>query len=232
MYSRDTRIQRETAEHLHWDNRLSTAEIGVRCSDGVVTLQGVVPTCAARIAAEADAGDIPGVQRIQNDTIIQHPIEMYRPDDTELRIHIERQFLWNPHFKSARIAVSCDEGEVTLSGGVDAYWKKIRAEEMLYDIGGVLAVHNDLVVNPARARSDRELEQMVTAAIVRAGAADIDTLTICADRGVVRLEGLVPDWNVMHAIVRIAMHTEGVTDIINATAISPKAEPPPGGPAR
>ncbi len=224
MARTDAEIQHAVVRQIHADDRLSAAEISVACADGAITLEGVAPTYAARIAAESDTREIPGVRTVDNRTLVQRPAALYRPSDDELRVHLERHYLWNPHLKSGKIAVRVDEGVVRLSGSVDAFWKKIRAEEMAYDIGGVLAVFNDLAVFPARPRDDAEIVEAIEAGVARGGQADVSALSIHAHNGDVALKGPVSDWNALHAVYRIAMHTNGVTGITNALVISPKAE--------
>lgn len=55
---------------LAWDGRLNEANLVVRFSAGVVTLNGVMQSAAQRREAEDIARHIPGVHRVVNEILV------------------------------------------------------------------------------------------------------------------------------------------------------------------
>ena len=110
-------------------------------------------------------------------------------------------------------------GRVTLSGRVDAYWRKKRAEELVSAIIGVLAVDNALAVVPTESRVDKSMADDITAAFERNRAIDINTVDVKVEDGIVTLSGKVPTWNAMLTAEDIARYTAGVVDVINDLSV-------------
>ena len=64
----------------------------------------------------------------------------------ELELSVNDELFWDPKIDNAAIAVSADDGAVTLSGTVGSYRQKREAEKAAERVYGVVYVNNDLDV--------------------------------------------------------------------------------------
>jgi len=62
------------------------------------------------------------------------------PPDNEIKEHLENLFRWNQEMSQEYVRIAVTGGTVMLEGTVDAYWKKLRAEQMAASVKGVLGV--------------------------------------------------------------------------------------------
>lgn len=222
MYT-DDEIKRVVLDQLNWDYRIGTSEIEVNVYNGEVTLEGMVPSYNAKQAAEADVLQVPGVIKVNDKLVIKFPTNLTVPSDSEIQMRVLNRFLWNPIIEASSVNVRVDRGNVILHGTVDAYWKKIRAEEIAYDIAGVVHVSNELVVVPTHEYSDKAIAEDIMAALQRNFDLTSQRIELDVDNGKVTLSGVVDSMRDMYSIYRIARFTRGVRDVINLLKVQKKA---------
>ncbi len=222
MYT-DDEIKRVVIDQLNWDYRIGTSEIEVNVYNGEVTLEGMVPSYNAKQAAEADVLQVPGVIKVNDKLVIKFPTNLTVPSDSEIQMRVLNRFLWNPIIEASSVNVRVDRGNVILHGTVDAYWKKIRAEEIAYDIAGVVHVSNELVVVPTHEYSDKAIAEDIMAALQRNFDLTSQRIELDVDNGKVTLSGVVDSMRDMYSIYRIARFTRGVRDVINLLKVQKKA---------
>src|SRR6478736_5516302 len=88
--------------------------------------------------------------------------------DTDLTADVSDELFWDPKLDSAAIAVSADDGKVTLRGTVGSLREKREAKKAAERVFGVISVDNQLQVklmNDQR-RSDAELRGDVLQALM------------------------------------------------------------------
>lgn len=219
----DEEIKRVVIDQLAWDYRIGMSAIEVYVHNGEVTLEGTVPSYAARQAAQADVLQVPGVVSVKDRLVIKFPSNISVPSDSEIQIRLLNRLLWNPNIESSGIDVTVDRGTVILRGTTDAYWKKMRAEEIAYDIQGVVHVSNELVVVPTHTYADKAIAQDIMAALQRNFELDHHRIDINVDNGRVTLSGTVYDLREVHKAYRIARFTRGVCDVVNLLKVYQKA---------
>ncbi|MFP4417192.1 MAG: BON domain-containing protein [Chitinispirillaceae bacterium] len=209
-------IRKDVVDQLYWDGRLEAAEVQVDVHDGEVILQGYVPSYAAHEAAEADALAVPGVLRVKNRTTIGRPPagkEEEGPSDGQIAQSVNAVLSWNRSLSGSAIVARADDGVVTLEGSVDAYWKKQRAQEVAYEIIGVLSVMNEIAVVPSGDHTDQAIAENIRLAMERSSDVFPDLLTITVEDGDVQIKGEVPDWSGYYSVRHIAQYTAGVTNV-------------------
>src|SRR5689334_17604923 len=69
-------------------------------------------------------------------------------DDNRIRINVEEELAWTPDVESDHIAVSVEDGVVTLTGSVPDIFDKQQAECAAKRIAGVRGIANDIRVQP------------------------------------------------------------------------------------
>jgi osmotically-inducible protein OsmY len=211
-------IKKDVVDQLYWDSRVDASKVKVTVSDGKVLLSGSTPSFMSRHAAETDAYMVEGVVSVENRILVEPTMKV--PSDEEIRRAIENTFIWDPDFDAREITVSVAGGRVTLEGTVDAYWKKLKAEEAVNHFLGVIDVSNKLAITPAENIVDQSIAQDIMAALDRNVNVNADDLDVEVDHGVVTLSGKVSDWNEYIAAYNMARYTGGVIDVINDLVIA------------
>jgi osmotically-inducible protein OsmY len=206
-------VKRNVVDQLAWDDRVDASKVGVAVDGGTVVLSGSVATPFARQAATQDARVVLGVAAVDNQLVVDmvEPV----PPAPELEERMRRVLDWNPAIDSERITLSHQNGVVTVSGSVDALWKKFEVEYRLLDIAGVLGVVNELTVVPTQSINDELIANDIRAVIDRRIDIDIEDVDIKVEDGVVTLTGTVPTWTARSAAMEAASYTIGVTAVID-----------------
>jgi osmotically-inducible protein OsmY len=204
-------IRRDVRNQLDWDYRVDEQDVNVRVSDGVVTLRGTVETYSGKEAAEADAWSVTGVVDVRNN--IEVDAETQDQGQGNISRSAENVLEWNSEIDAADIVVSTVGGIVTLEGTVDSYWKKVRAEELVANVTGVVDVQNRLAVVPGEDIVDQHIAEDIVDAIERKSFVDMEDVTVRVKDGVVTLNGQVDSRTERQAVYESALYTDGVTAV-------------------
>jgi osmotically-inducible protein OsmY len=207
---KDEEIKKDALEQLYWDDRVDASNLKVEVSRGEAFLTGTVPNYGAYQAAEDDLWSIPGVRYVRNDAVVKYPVGAKVPSCAEIKASIERVLLWQPDIDSLDIDVSMEDGAVVLQGSVDAYWKKIRAEELALALSGVSSIRNELAVVPSGAYTDKAIADDIESALKQNIGADVDSIEVRVENGKVALSGSVSSLPALYAAEKIVENTPGV----------------------
>lgn len=215
MNRRDETIKKEVVDQLYWDNRVDADDVTVHVDNGVVTLDGTVPTHGARSSAVTDTWMIDGVTSVEDkiDVEISPAIEI--PTDAEIRNNIENILSWNTDIDVMEIDVTVEGGVVTLEGTVDEYWKKWKAVELVSDVSGVIDVIDEMTVVPTGSFIDQDIAETINNALDRNLYIDAEDITVEVEHGKVTLTGVVPTNFVRSKAGDIASYTAGVIEVHN-----------------
>lgn len=153
----DEQIKKNIVDELYWDNRVDASKVTVEVDEGRVVLRGEVPTYLASTAAHDDALKMLGVVSVDNQLIVSYPVSATVPSDVETLTEIEKKLSRNPGIDILDLEVEVVSGEVTLRGTVDAYWKKLHAEDLAVSEPGVLIINNHLAIVPANDVIDQDI---------------------------------------------------------------------------
>ena len=217
----DEKIKKDVTDQLYWDYRVDASNVQVTVDDGVVELEGTVPSFSAKESASTDAWSVGGVIRVENDLDVKYAPGLTVPTDDEIRSNIKDVFLWNPYLTSYKIDVSVKNGWVTLEGTVDAYWKKVRAELEATDVVGVLGITNKIAVVPTESITDERIAEDVVNAVDRDIRVYADDVDVKVEGGQVTLTGSVPTWTAKSAAHSAALYTYGVKDVKDRITVTP-----------
>ncbi|HTU69834.1 MAG TPA: BON domain-containing protein [Candidatus Baltobacteraceae bacterium] len=125
---------------------------------------------------------------------------------------------------STEVHVSDADGTIALSGSARTQAERDRYVSAAKSVGGVVAVRDDLSVNP-RLQGVREdtldaaLDVRVSAAIAGQAGANAFHIAPSARNGVVTLTGTVPSRDVDQVIVQTVRHVEGVRRVIDRITV-------------
>lgn len=143
----------------------------------------------------------------------------------ELQRDVQNAIKWEPQLHAAEIGVTAKDGVITLMGNVDAYFKKIEAENAAKNVDGVKAVAEEIEVRYSNSnKSDQEIANDVLKALVYNLTVPDESIQIKVEKGWVTLEGLVP-WNYQkEAAEQSITHLAGVKRVINHMKIKAEVE--------
>ena len=143
----DAELQQHVMDELKWEPTIRAAEIGVAVKDGVVTLSGSVDSYGKKWAADRAAKRVFGVRAV-TDEIKVKLTSYFKRADKDIAQAAAKVLDWNLWIPNERIKVMVQDGQITLSGDVDWYYQKERAEDAVRHLVGVLGVINSITVKP------------------------------------------------------------------------------------
>jgi osmotically-inducible protein OsmY len=143
--------------------------------------------------------------------------------DKQLRQNVENALEWEPSIDGAKIAVTADNGAVTLRGEVKTFAERASAERVSLRVYGVKAVANDIAVRPisTSARSDSDLAAAIVTALRWNTQVPADRVVATVADGWVTLKGEV-EWHFQReAAERSVRDLAGVIGVTNSVTIKP-----------
>jgi osmotically-inducible protein OsmY len=143
----DAELQKHVMDELKWEPTIHAAEIGVAVKNGVVTLSGSVDSYGKKWAADRAAKRVFGVKAVIEEIKVTLAGSYKRADKdiAQAATNVLELNLWIP---SNRIKVMVQNGQITLTGDVDWYYQKERAEDAVRHLIGVLGVINSITIKP------------------------------------------------------------------------------------
>lgn len=140
----DEAIRDAIQDALAYDPRVMSFNVESTVSNGLVTLTGTVDNLKAKRAAERVARETVGVMNINN-------LLKVRPEpvlaDASVETNIEHALARDPFVDRYEIDVNAINGKAYLSGTVDSFYEKSRADDAASRAAGVTEVENDLIVD-------------------------------------------------------------------------------------
>ncbi len=183
----DPQISNAVDYTLLSDVALSSSQVDVAVSSGIVTLTGVVNNLMTKERATRLAQTIRGVRAVVN-TLVLKPVAR---SDYEIRKDAQSALLYDAATDSYPIKLEVRDGVVTLSGIVPSHSAKRLAINIVEGVKGVKGVKDSLELDSAKRRSDTE----IAAEVERAIATDVwlhpNTIKTSVHDGTVTLSGIV-----------------------------------------
>jgi osmotically-inducible protein OsmY len=149
--------------------------------------------------------------------------------DGALRDEVLRELALDPEVDETHIAVSVENGAVTLGGHVSSYPEKHAAVRAAERVFGVRAVADELKVelHEAGLRDDIDIAEAI-AQELRWNALVPDTVKAEVRRGVVTLRGVVDFPFQREEAERLVENVTGITGVSNEIVVRPPARPDAG----
>ena len=118
---------------------------------------------------------------------------MVHPDQ-EIQQDVLTELRWDLGVAASEIGVAVKDGVVTLSGNVDTFMKKWRAEEAALRVNGVSAVANDIEVRLVGSeRTDADIAAAAVNALNWNSTVPANKVRVTVEKGWVTLKGEV-EW--------------------------------------
>lgn len=138
----------------------------------------------------------------------------------ELQRDVQNAIKWEPQLHAAEIGVTAKDGIVTLMGTVDAYFKKIEAENAAKNVDGVKAIVEEINVRYSNSqKSDTDIANDVIKALIDCWSVPNEKLKVKVEDGWITLEGHLT-WNYQkEAAEKAIAYLSGVKGINNQIKI-------------
>ena len=211
----DAQLQKDVMEELKWEPCVTASEIGVSAANGVVTLNGTVPTYAEKLAAERAAQRVGGVKAIAEEITIKLSGLHTRTDAeiAEAAVSSLKSHVWVP----TDIQATVTHGWVTLKGHVSWEFQRVAAKDAVRFMPGVKGVSNDITLKPTA--QPFAVKDAIKKALVRNAEIDAGKVNVAADGGAVTLSGSVRSWDERAEAGTAAWNAPGVNTVQNDIAV-------------
>ena len=147
--------------------------------------------------------------------------------DSDIRRDVEGELRWDPDIDTTDIAVTVNNGVVTLAGFVRSFMQKYQAEADAKRVAGVVAVANDIEIRlpGVDERPDPEIARDAIQRIKSELPLAWDKIRAVVKNGWVTLEGEV-EWNYQRERAEAAVRrVRGLKGVINSIEVKPRVAP-------
>ncbi len=145
--------------------------------------------------------------------------------DQEIQADVMAELRWDPSVPANEIGVVVKDGVVTLTGTVDTYMKKWRAEEVAHHVNGVIAVANEIQVRSIGERTDSDIAEAAVHALSWNSTIPQGKIHVTVDKGWITLKGEV-EWQYQRQEAERAVRgLFGVKGVSNLITVKPAATP-------
>lgn len=229
----DQAIQAGVMAALARDPATEAPNVQADVEDGVVTLEGNADSYAEKQLAATVAKGVRGVTGVQNRIDVLRKVD--RPD-REIAKEVKARLMNDVRVDDKLVAVTVDDGVVTLAGNVGSLAERRRAGLDAW-VNGVKAVENNLEVKAwardtlrreaaVEPREDEKLQEAVVATLSYDPRVNSINLDVTVDSGVVTLRGVVSDARAKRAAEESTENVTGVFTVRNFIKVRPDEIPP------
>lgn len=198
----DEEIEDDIEAALEDDPRVNAMNISIIVENNIAILNGTVNSIRAKNRAQQIAEMIKGVLYVKNNIKVR--LEEPLPD-TIIAQNIKNAFLWDPYVDRYDISVYVLNNRAYLTGNVNTYYERQRAENIAYGILGVVDVNNNITVDYSWTwSSDSEIENNIEGQLFWSIFVDSYDISVTVNNGVATLYGVVDSWSELHNAVKNA----------------------------
>lgn len=144
--------------------------------------------------------------------------------DAMLKSAVVDELGWTPGLNSTNVGVAANNGTVTLSGEVESYPEKLRAEEAAKRVRGVTAFADEITVRGGwTGLNDTDIAREAGEALERSVEIPAGSVTATVHQHAITLAGQVPWHYHREAAGNAVRYLKGVTAVTNDITITPTA---------
>jgi osmotically-inducible protein OsmY len=207
------KLEKEVIQRFKWDDRIDDSQIDVSVIDNTAILRGCVNTYPEKILAEIETQFIPEIKSVKNEIEIKFPESYENIKDKEVEDAVFCLLNANSEIDSNNIGISIENGNVSLEGRVNSYWKKDKIRNMASQVKGVVSISDNIAVVPDEKITDDEIEELLKTAMANSVHIDANKVSLKINNGIVELSGILPSMSSYNAVIKLVRSTKGVVDI-------------------
>jgi osmotically-inducible protein OsmY len=215
----DSALREDVEAELEWTRDVDQTDIAVKVHDGIVALNGYVPSYHQKYRAEAAAKRVSGVKAVANDLAVRLPLGSTRTDPEIARdVVAALQSALPASADSVKPIVH--EGRVALEGTLEWHFERDRAEKAARRVRGVVSVRNSIALRthtPSPAAPD--IKRGIEDAFRRNALIDAQSVRVEAQGSEVILRGEVRSWSEHDQAEQTAWTSPGVVSVKNEITI-------------
>ncbi len=197
---------------------LDESHVLLNVKDGVVTLNGHVPTYPQKRAAVRAAERVSGVSAVADELEVQL-VGSHVRDDTDIAESIAHIMNWNVSLpKDLKVEVA--DGIVTLRGTVAWELQRKEAARVVRGIIGVQGVHNLIELKP-HAGSPQDVKSSIEAALRRQASLDARQIEVAVHDSTAVLSGHVHSLGEERSAVNAAYAAPGIEKVESHLTVEP-----------
>lgn len=206
---KDPQIQEDVRNELKWDPSLTSTDISVTSSDGIVTLRGSVPHYIEKLMAEHAAQRVGGVRAVADELEVKG---IYERPDVEIARNAMSALEWNYSVpKTVKVAV--DKGWINLSGTVEWDYQRNAAHNAVKEIFGVCGVTDNIAIE-TKAQPD-DIKYRIEEALKRSAESESRQISVSVAGDKVTLAGIVHSYSEREDARMAAWCAPGVKTVEN-----------------
>jgi len=210
-------LQKKVLDALDWEPSLDASRIGVAVNDGIVTLNGQVPSWAELWTAERVIKRMTGVKGVANDLEVKLPGDAQRTD-TDLAAAAVRALEWDVQVPNQKLQVRVANGWLTLEGKVEWQYQREAAERAVRHLLGVRGVSNQITLVPKVTPAD--LKKRIEEALKRSAELEARLIRVETKGGAVVLDGTVHSWAERDRAEQAVWAAPGVVSVEDHLAVT------------
>ena len=214
----DLLLRDRVMQQLEWDSQLDASAVGVVATDGVVTLTGYVDTYAGKLAAERAVKRVRGVRAVANEVQVRLRLER---TDADIATDAAQALRLRASLPET-VQVVVHNGHITLSGTVPTLFQRAVAEKAVHHIKGLKGVVNRITVAPSATSTD--LAAQIAGALQREADVNAYGIEVTSSGDTAVLKGTVRSWREREAAERAAMHSRGISHLVNLLVVGQENE--------
>lgn len=219
----DKSVREDVIRELDWEPIVCSTDIGVGVKDGIVTLNGVVDSHAAKRAAERAVARVRGVRAVSSQLEVK-PAGPAERNDADIAWAAANALAWNALVPQDHVTVSVTNGWIVLEGAVERRFQKMAAEDAVADLAGVVGVTNLIAICPAVLA--QELKEEIETALARCADLNARRIVVEVDQDCARLWGCVGSLSQREVAERAAWSAPGLRELSNHLTIESHEEIP------
>ncbi|WP_028992436.1 BON domain-containing protein [Thermoanaerobacter thermocopriae] len=218
--NKDKIIEKNIKEKLDKEMASFGVDINVRCSNGRVTLYGIVDNLSEKNHAQKIAESVDGVQKVENNITIAIDSKI---TDRDIKHGVLRN-LQNSKFydEIGELGVDVTDGIVTLYGKIDNAQQEKESINQAAQAMGVKSVISKLELNKEHKIDDVSLVNLVVQKLSRYDLS-LPDLVITANNGTVTLSGYVDNLKEKELATEAAQSVNGIKKVINHIKVREKS---------
>lgn len=183
----DESVAQAVREKLKWDSSVASDDIDVKVSDGNVTLSGEVSSYDQMRRAAMVARSRSGVQQVINSlTVSAGDLK-----DDDIRTQVQEAIADDSSLADSGIEAEITDGKVTLTGEVESWSQRSRAERTIGELAGVRQIDNQVTLAANAGMDDDKIREAVERRFRNDAWLDDSEIDVEVNDGTVALSGTV-----------------------------------------